>query len=150
MSSQDFGVLLNMAFGAFKDGLHAALAEAGFDDVGGSFGYVFRLLAEEPASLGAVAQHLGITPQGALKIIDDMVRKGYVVRLPCAEDGRIKMLALTERGSLAVTCASRYHRRFEKALAGRIGAANAVAARAALEDIVRHHGQAGAGLPRPG
>jgi DNA-binding MarR family transcriptional regulator len=150
MSSQDFGVLLNTAFGAFKDGLHEALAEAGFDDVGGSYGYVFRLLAKEPTSLAEVAQHLGITPQGALKIIDDMVRKGYVVRQPCAEDGRVKLLALTERGTLAIACASRFHKRFEKALAGRIGAANANAARAALEDIVRHHGRAGVGVPRPG
>jgi DNA-binding MarR family transcriptional regulator len=150
MSSQDFGILLNMAFGAFKDGLHDALAEGGFDDVGGSFGYVFRLLAEEPAPLGTVAEHLGITPQGALKIIDDMVAKGYVVRQPFPGDGRIKLLALTERGRLAMACASRYHKRFEKALAGRIGVAGATAARAALEDIVRHHGAAGKGLPRPG
>jgi DNA-binding MarR family transcriptional regulator len=150
MSSQDFGILLNTAFGAFKDGLHEALAEAGFGDVGGSYGYVFRLLIKEPATLGEVAQHLGITPQGALKIVDDMVRKGYVVRHPCADDGRIKLLALTERGTLAVKCASRYHKRFEKALAGRIGAASAKAARTALEDIVRHHGRANAGVPRPG
>jgi DNA-binding MarR family transcriptional regulator len=150
MSSQDFGVLLNMAFVAFKDGLHDALAAAGFDDVGSSFGYVFRLLAKEPSTLGTVAEHLGITAQGALKIIDDMVGKGYVERQPFAGDGRIKMLALTERGRLAMACAARYHGHFEKALAGRIGVAGARAARAALEDIVRHHGQTGKALPRPG
>ena len=44
----DFGVLLNLAFGSFKAGLHAELARAGFDDVGPSFGYVFRLLASRP------------------------------------------------------------------------------------------------------
>lgn len=149
MSSEDFGVLLNVAFGAFKSGLHTELAESGFDDIGSSFGYVFRRLAQGQASLAELAAVLGITPQGTLKIVDDMVAKGYVVREPHPQDGRIKLLALTERGHAAVACAARYHKRFEKALAQRVGAATAQAARVALEDIVRHYGDAAPGAPRP-
>jgi DNA-binding MarR family transcriptional regulator len=149
MSSEDFGVLLNMAFGAFKEGLHAAMMAEGFDDVGSSFGYVFRLLDGHPASLREVARHLAITPQGALKIVDDMVAKGYVERLDHPGDGRIKLLSLTVRGRAALSSARRHHKRFEKALAGRIGAANAQATRAALEDIVRQSSAAPTTLPRP-
>ena len=73
-------MLLNLAFGAFKTDLHAALAQAGFDDVGASFGYVFRLLAPASMHLRDWRPALGMSAPGALKIVNDMVAKGYVAR----------------------------------------------------------------------
>ena len=55
----DFGLLLNVAYGAFKERLHTSLATAGFDDLGPSFGYVFRSLASGPLSLVQLATLLG-------------------------------------------------------------------------------------------
>ena len=132
----DFGVLLNLAFGSFKMQLHAALAHAGFDDIGASFGYVFRLLAAEPSNLRDVAHALAISAPGALKIINDMVDKGYVERLEHALDARQKLLALTPRARRAMGAARRFHAEFEQELAQRIGPRRAAAARAALEAIV--------------
>jgi DNA-binding MarR family transcriptional regulator len=132
----DFGVLLNLAFGSFKAGLHAELARAGFDDVGPSFGYVFRLLATRPHNLSEVAGALAITAPGALKIVNDMVDKGYVERQAHAVDARQKLLALTPRARRAMTVARQYHARFEAALARRHGAGDAGAARRVLEAIV--------------
>jgi DNA-binding MarR family transcriptional regulator len=134
----DFGVLLNVAFGAFKLQLHRHLAEAGFDDLGPSFGYVFRLLLARPASLRDVADRLGISPPGALKLVDDMVAKGYVERHEHPQDGRIKQLTLTERGRQAVSQARRFHALFEQGLAQRLGASDVAAARAVLEQVVAH------------
>jgi DNA-binding MarR family transcriptional regulator len=149
MSSEDFGVLLNLAFGAFKDSLHEAMARDGFADLGATFGYVFRLLDEKPRNLRDVAEQLAITPQGALKIIDEMVAKGYVERREHPEDGRIRLLALTNRGQLAIASARRHHKRFEKALAAHIGKENVIAARLALEAIVGDAKPQAGGLPRP-
>lgn len=132
----DFGVLLNLAFGAFKTDLHAALAQAGFDDVGASFGYVFRLLAPAPLPLRAVAQALGMSAPGALKIVNDMVAKGYVARQDHAGDARQKPLVLTARARKAMRVAHAFHVEFEAALALRLGAKAAAAARLALEAIV--------------
>ncbi len=151
MSSEgatDFGILLNVAFGVFKAGMREHMTEAGFDDLGPSFGYVFRLLDSGPRNLRLVAEELGITPQGALKIVNEMVEKGYIERRDDPEDGRVKSLRLTPRGSKALAEARRFHRRFEKELAGRVGKQRAAAARLALEDIVASGAEA-APKPRP-
>jgi DNA-binding MarR family transcriptional regulator len=134
----DFGVLLNVAFGAFKQQLHRHLAQAGFDDVGPSFGYVFRLLLARPAHLREVAGRLGISAPGALKVVDDMVAKGYVERSEHAQDKRIKQLTLTPRGRAAVEAARSFHAQFERELAQRLGASDVAAARRVLEQMVAH------------
>ena len=135
-SPTDFGVLLNLAFGSFKSGLHGELAGAGFDDVGPSFGYVFRLLASRPRNLSEVAAALAITAPGALKIVNDMVDKGYVERQAHAVDARQKLLALTPRARRAMKAAHQFHVQFEAALARRLGVEDARAARRVLEAIV--------------
>lgn len=139
--STDFGVLLNLAFGAFKGTLHDYLAKQGFDDLGPSFGYVFRLLDAERQNLRQLADALDITPQGALKIVNDMVDKGYVTRHEDAQDARSKQLLLTARATKAMTAARRFHAKFERDLASRIGENQAVAARLAMEDIASHYGK---------
>ncbi len=134
----DFGVLLNVAFGAFKQRLHRHLAQAGFNDVGPSFGYVFRLLLAQPANLREVAERLGISAPGALKVVDDMVAKGYVERSEHAQDKRIKQLTLTARGLAAVEAARSFHVQFEQELAQRLGVGDVAAARHVLEQMVAH------------
>lgn len=142
----DFGVLLNLAFGAFKVRLHARLADAGFDDIGPSFGYVFRLLAAEPGNLRGVAEALGMTAPGALKIVNDMVDKGYVERSEHAGDARQKLLQLTSRARAAMEVAHAFHLSFEAGLAERLGARDARAARRVLEAIVAASGEDGVAL----
>ena len=147
---QDFGVLLNLAFGAFKRDLHAELARLGFDDVGPSFGYVFRLLAQEPANLRDLAEALHMTAPGALKIVNDMVDKGYVERHEHPVDARQKLLTLTARARRAMVAAHKFHVEFERSLAVRVGARQTSAARVALEAIVadaeRENGETGIAL----
>jgi DNA-binding MarR family transcriptional regulator len=138
-TTTDFGVLLNLAFGAFKGTLHDYLANQGFDDLGPSFGYVFRLLQSGPQNLRQLADALDITPQGALKIVNDMVDKGYVIRRDDLQDARSKQLCLTARATRAIASARRFHAKFERDLASRIGEKQASAARLALEDIASHY-----------
>jgi DNA-binding MarR family transcriptional regulator len=138
----DFGVLLNLAFGSFKNQLHEHLMRRGFDDVGPMYGYVFRFLRDEPNSLKALADWLGMTPQGALKIVDEMVANGYLERREHADDGRVKRLVLTARARQAVQLAKRFHTKFEQDVAKRLGAEAALSARAVLEAIVADAGQA--------
>lgn len=135
-SEVDLGVLFNLAYGAFVARLHTAMAEAGFHDLGQSFGYVFRLLDAGPASLVSLATRLQITSQGALKIVADMEAKGYVERLGHPDDARVRMVALTERGRNALSTARRFHAAFEAQLATQVGASNAAALRSTLERIV--------------
>src|SRR5450830_2171701 len=131
----DIGILLNVAFGVFKRDLHRHLAGRGFDDVGSSFGYVFRLLDRAPNNLQGVAAALGITAQGALKIVNDMVEKGYVARRDDPHDGPMKWLELTRRAREAMAQARHFHRQYERGLARRLGEAQVSALRTVLEDI---------------
>jgi DNA-binding MarR family transcriptional regulator len=131
----DIGILLNVAFGVFKRDLHRHLSGRGFDDVGPSFGYVFRLLGREAHNLQGIAAALGITAQGALKIVNDMVEKGYVKRRDDPDDGRVKWLELTDRAREAMAQARRFHQQYERGLVRRLGEAQVSAMRAVLEDI---------------
>lgn len=135
----DFGILLNIAYGTFKAGLHEHLARAGIDDVGTSFGYVFRTLEAGPMNLRQLADVLAITPQGALKLVNSMVEKGYVERHDDAADGRVKQLALTGKARQVIAQARQYHAGFERGIAERMGEERAAAARAVLEDILSSH-----------
>lgn len=133
----DFGILLNVAFGAFKDALHAHLATVGFSDIGASFGYVLRTL--EPSSTGLslkeLAVALGVTPQGTLKIVDDMVARAYVLRSTDLLDTRVKRLTVAPRGRALLKEARKFHRKFESALADTAGVEAVADARRVLETL---------------
>ena len=112
----DFGILLGLAFRAFVDEMHADLAARGFDDLGRSYGYVFRMLGDGDRSLSELAALLGMTLPGAGKIVDEMERRGYVERRPDQVDRRVKHIALSRRGREASAAARAFHRRFEERL----------------------------------
>jgi DNA-binding MarR family transcriptional regulator len=138
-SDTDIGILLGLAFAEFVDELRADLARRGFDDLGPSYGYVFRVLGDGDRSLSELAGLLGMTLPGAGKIVDEMERRGYVERHGDPADRRVKRLRLSPRGREALKAAHAFHRRFERRLP------NGPALRAALQGIA---GDAAAG-PAP-
>ena len=110
--------------------MRADLARRGFDDLGRSYGYVFRVLGDGDRSLSELAGLLGMTLPGAGKIVDEMEARGYVERHPDRSDRRVKWLALSRRGRAALRAARAFHCDYERRLA------KAPAIRAALESIV--------------
>jgi DNA-binding MarR family transcriptional regulator len=125
----DIGILLGLAYGAFVEEMHADLAACGFGDLGRSYGYVLRVLADGDRSLSDLAGALGMTLPGAGKIVDEMEGRGYVERHPDRADRRVKRLRLSVRGLAALRAARAFHRRFERRLP------DGPALRAALEGI---------------
>lgn len=132
----DFGVLLGLAYQTCTDELRTVLRAAGFDDLGPAYGYVFRALAGDPLHLTELAARLGITAQGAVKIVNEMQARGYVMRRADAEDGRAKFVSLAPRGRAALAHARRFHADYERRLARRFGKEDARQARAFLERLV--------------
>ena len=132
----DFGVLLGLAFQTFVDHLNTTLAKRGFTDIRPAFGYVFRALAEQDLTSGQLATRLGITAQGAGKLVDQMVDAGYVLRRPDTTDRRTKWLNLTARGRAALTTAHQIHQDVEQHLAADIGAARVGTLRQALLHLI--------------
>jgi DNA-binding MarR family transcriptional regulator len=117
----DLGVLLALAFQQFVRAMHVDLAGRGYDDLGSSDGFVFRALAREPMTVSALAVRLDISKQGAGQIIDDMQRRGYVVRTPHPGDARARLVELSARGKGALKAARAFHRRRETQLADEHG-----------------------------
>ncbi|MFF0632961.1 MarR family winged helix-turn-helix transcriptional regulator [Nocardia sp. NPDC004151] len=132
----DFGVLLGQAYQSFVQQLHAHLAEHGHVILGASYGYVLRALAESPCTASQLGEQLGITAQGAAKVVDEMVRHGYVERRPDPIDKRAKRLHLSPRGDDMLRIVREFHTDYERRLAGRIGAEQVATTRAALGEIM--------------
>ncbi|WP_353941640.1 MarR family winged helix-turn-helix transcriptional regulator [Streptomyces sp. HUAS MG91] len=70
----------------------------GFDGLRPVHGFAFSRLSAGDATATELAAHLGVTQQAASRLVDEMVRKGYVERQPHPHDARARLLVLTERG----------------------------------------------------
>ena len=81
---------------------------------------------------------LEITPQGTAQIVDDMERRGYVVRRPSPDDARARLVELSGRGRAAIAAARAFHRSFETRMRRRHGTAAIETFRAVAD---RHGGR---------
>jgi DNA-binding MarR family transcriptional regulator len=135
----DLGILLALAYSAFVAELRESLVKSGYDDLSPSFGYVARNLADAPLTLTELADRLGITSPGALKIVQQMEGSGHLERIPDPTDARAKRLRLTRRGRAALAAARAFHERFERDLSERVGTTKAHALREVLGEIVTRH-----------
>lgn len=134
-ASSDLGILVLVAYQSFVRQLHADMAEHGFDDLGRSDGVVMRVLNTQARTVSELATLMDITPQGTAQIVEDMERRGYVVRRQDPSDARARLVELSERGRAAIRTASAFHRSFEARLVRRHGAATVESLRAVLDDM---------------
>ena len=139
-SDVDFSVLLGLAYQSFVDELRTDLQARGYDDLGGAYGYVFRALQEDSLYLRQLAERLGMTVQGAAKIVNAMELGGYLERCPDPEDGRIKKLRLARRGRAALAAARKFHANYERRIAAVLGQKDAATLRRALTSLIAGDG----------
>jgi DNA-binding MarR family transcriptional regulator len=135
VNRDDLGIQLGLAYAAFVEWLNAQMADAGFDDLGATFGYIFRALADGPATLSDLAAGLHMTTQGTAKILAEMEAREYVSRQPHPTDARSRLVQLADRGQRALDTAHALHRRYEERLVGQVGADSVVALRRALAAV---------------
>ncbi|NVB83040.1 MAG: MarR family transcriptional regulator [Kofleriaceae bacterium] len=133
--AHDFGILLGLAYQAFVGHLHRDLAKHGFTAIGPTVGYVLRAIAEGPINQRQLSKRLGITDQGTAKIVDEMEREKLVRRVADPDDARARRLELGPRGEELLRAARRFHARFERELAKKMGT-SVEATRSVLEHIV--------------
>jgi DNA-binding MarR family transcriptional regulator len=98
----DFAVAAQLTGLALTDRAMDRLHERGHPQLRVSHGYLFQLLIEGPTTIGELAAQLGVTQQAVSKTVADLAAAGYVQRTPDPTDGRIRRVALTERGHAAV------------------------------------------------
>ena len=102
------------------------------DDLRFADGVVFQHLVPGPRTIGSLAERLGVSQQAASKAVADLERRGYVRREADPDDGRARIVALTERGEAAIEAGRRHRAAVEAELADRLGPERIEAARRTL------------------
>ncbi len=91
--------LLGMAFHAVMAEVHVRLAEEGFADVRPAHGFVFQYLSVRGGATAVeLGEHLGVTKQAAVQLVDELEKRGYVERRPHPGDRRARVVVLAARG----------------------------------------------------
>jgi DNA-binding MarR family transcriptional regulator len=140
----DFALLVVGASRPVAERLNAAVERAGIDDMRSPYGFVIRALASEPLGLTELAERLGVTKQAAIKVVDEMEARGFLVREPHPADRRAKVLALTGKGERVRRAALAESRRMERELRRALGDEDVDALRRVL---VRFSGEGAGARP---
>src|SRR5688500_16565965 len=88
--SDDVGLLCQVIASATSERVLHQLAEAGFDDVRVSHGYIFQGLLAGDSTVTQLAQRLGVTAQAVSKAVTELEALGYLERQRDERDGRAR------------------------------------------------------------
>lgn len=113
----------------------ARLNEAGHPTIRQGHGCVFRFIHEGGSRLTDLAESAGMSKQAVGEVVDDLEKLGYVERAQDPQDGRAKVIKLTDRGEDAHRTALQIFADIERDLAERYGAERVAAMRELLEEI---------------
>ena len=129
--------LLDAATEAVLAEFRRDLEATGYADIRPTHGCVFRFVrSNEGMRLTDIATFAGMTKQSVGEVIDELVEKGYVERVPDPEDGRAKLIQLTEKGIEAQRTGRKLFAKVEARWAKRYGADRMAQLRGLLEEIV--------------
>jgi len=127
--------LLDVAFDDFSDELAKRVEAAGFTDIRPGHGCVFGTIDPQGSRLTDLAERANMTKQSVGEATSDLEQRGYVERVPDPDDGRAKIIRLTERGREARAIGRRFIDDIEREWAERYGEERVAALREALEAI---------------
>jgi len=128
--------LFAIAYRSLIDGLHDELAGRGWTDVRPAFGFVLLTCRDEPTTVTALADLMGMTKQAASKLVDAMEDAGYVRRVTAERDGRQRPVEITARGRQLLESVEQIYRELEAGWAKRIGRQEVERMRSALADVL--------------
>jgi len=117
------GPALRRAWVGYQRRLDQEMAAAGFPDRGFPDGRVLRLCARsDEVTASQIGRELGMTRQGAGKIVADLRDRGYVALGPSSSDARQKVITLTPRARDYLAAQRAAARRIEQELTRQLGA----------------------------
>src|SRR5918998_5539564 len=112
------------------------LADSGHPDIREGYGCVFGFIDLEHGSrLTDLAERSGLTKQAVGEAVAELERKGYLERVADPEDGRAKIIKLTQRGVDAALTGRRLFKEIEDEWAERYGEERVVSLRECVEEI---------------
>lgn len=141
LSDHTLTVLISIADRVLYDAIFEAMDEAGFVDVRRAHGAVFEAIDPDGSRVTDMAERVRMTKQAMGQLVDHLEAGGYLVRKADPQDGRAKLVVLTDRGRrvarAAITATDKLERRWERHL----GPRRAREFRRSLEEIVATFGR---------
>jgi DNA-binding MarR family transcriptional regulator len=134
--------LLDVVLESMLAEFRAELEQGEFSDIRPTHGCVFRFVKGHGMRLTDLAELASITKQSAGEIVDDLVARGYVKRIPDPKDRRAKLICLTERGEEAQRHGFGLFAEVEKRWMERYGRERIERLRAILEEIAANEAPA--------
>jgi DNA-binding MarR family transcriptional regulator len=128
--------LLDIASETLFKEFRSEMGESEFGDIRPTHGCVFRYVDGEGLRLTDIAERANMTKQSLGEIVDDLVARGYVKRIPDPNDRRAKLICLTGRGEEAQAHGRRLFTDIERRLGERYGRKRIAQLRELLEEIV--------------
>jgi DNA-binding MarR family transcriptional regulator len=119
------------SFGEFQ----TRLSEAGHPAIRQGHGCVFRFIHEGGSRLTDLAESAGMSKQAVGEVVDNLEKLGYVERAQDPQDGRAKVIMLTELGADAHRTALGIFDDIERDWAERYGAERVAVMRELLEEM---------------
>jgi DNA-binding MarR family transcriptional regulator len=140
VDDRPLGRALTLALRILIDDMHDRLDGAGFSDLRPAHGYVLNAAAREGGvTASELAAILGMTKQGAAKVIAELERAGYVHRTTRDTDARAHPMALTERGTDALAAAAAIQRDLEQEWVSLSSAQDVAALRRVVSRVLEAH-----------
>lgn len=142
--------LLSMALRTSLEQLHEELASAGYPELRPTHGYALNAVARGEATASELAAGLGITKQGAAKVVKLLLDAGYVEPSADPSDSRSRPLRLTARGRAAVATSVRIQADMQRRWEQHVSAHDVDTIVTGLERIVRAENDGELPPVRPG
>src|SRR5215831_4263833 len=115
------GALLRFPWEAVQRHMLERLHERGFDDLDAAHMNVFQYPGPQGARPSELASRLEVSKQALNYLLGELERSGYIERQPHPDDQRSKRIALTDRGTAAVTVIREAVGEIESAWADQLG-----------------------------
>ena len=115
--------------------LRVRLREAGHPAIRPGHGCVFRFIHQGGSRLTDLAESAGLSKQAVGEVVDDLEKLGYVERAQDPQDGRAKVIRLTEQGADAHRTALGIFADIERDWGERYGAERVATMRELLEEL---------------
>ena len=104
--------LLVMTFNEIMDAENRALITGAFKEISINDVHIIDAVGiAEPRNMSTVAKKMSVTVGTLTTAINNLVKKGYVSRIRSAEDKRVVLLSLTEKGRKVYRRHAAYHKK---------------------------------------
>ena len=127
-------LLDDLAAKGFAD-FQVRLREAGHPAIRPGHGCVFRFIHQGGSRLTDLAESSGLSKQAVGEVVDDLEKLGYAERAQDPQDGRAKVIRLTQLGADAHRTALKIFADIEREWSERYGAERVQTMRELLEEI---------------